>query len=78
MRGFLLWAPDRAFGQRGLGHRAGQEVVAAANNLGEDRRGLGLSWIGSRGFIGASIKDLSSTYGVVAEADVFIQLEQTR
>lgn len=43
-----------------------------------DSRGVGLSWIGSRGFIGASIKDLSSTYGVVAEADVFIQLEQTR
>ena len=43
-----------------------------------DSRGLGLSWIGSRGFIGASIKELSSTYGVVAEEDVFIQLEQTR
>jgi len=43
-----------------------------------DSRGLGLSWIGSRGFIGASVKDLSSTYGVVAEEDVFIQLEQTR
>ena len=43
-----------------------------------DSHGVGLSWIGSRGFIGASIKDLSSTYGVVAEADVFIQLEQTR
>lgn len=43
-----------------------------------DSRGVGLSWIGSRGFIGASIKDLSSTYGVVAEEDVFIQLEQTR
>lgn len=43
-----------------------------------DSRGLGLSWIGSRGFVGASVKDLSSRYGVVAEADVFIQLEQTR
>ena len=43
-----------------------------------DSHGFGLSWIGSRGFIGASIKDLSSTYGVVAEEDVFIQLEQTR
>ena len=50
-----------------------------ANSFSElDSRGLGLSWIGSRGFIGASVKDLSSTYGVVAEADVFIQLEQTR
>lgn len=43
-----------------------------------DSRGVGLSWIGSRGFIGASIKDLSSSYGVVAEEDVFIELEQTR
>lgn len=40
--------------------------------------GAGASWIGSRGFIGASYKDLSSTYGTVAEPDVFIQLEQTR
>lgn len=40
--------------------------------------GVGASWIGSRGFIGASLKDLSSTYGTVAEPDVFIQLEQTR
>ena len=43
-----------------------------------DSRGVGLSWIGSRGFIGASWKDLSSTYGTVAEPDVFIELEQTR
>lgn len=40
--------------------------------------GVGASWIGSGGFIGASYKDLSSTYGTVAEPDVFIQLEQTR
>jgi iron complex outermembrane receptor protein len=40
--------------------------------------GLGASYIGSRGFIGASYKDLSSTYGTVAEEDVFIQLDQTR
>ena len=43
-----------------------------------DSLGVGASWIGSRGFIGGSVKNLSSTYGVVAEADVFIQLEQTR
>lgn len=43
-----------------------------------ESRGIGASWIGSRGFIGASYKDLSSTYGTVAEPDVFIQLEQTR
>lgn len=40
--------------------------------------GVGASWISSRGFLGASYKDLSSTYGTVAEPDVFIQLEQTR
>lgn len=40
--------------------------------------GLGASWIGSRGYIGASYKDLSSTYGTVAEPDVFIELKQTR
>ncbi|MDP1913076.1 TonB-dependent receptor [Brevundimonas sp.] len=43
-----------------------------------DSWGVGASWIGSRGFLGASRKDLSSTYGTVAEPDVFIQLEQTR
>ncbi|MFN3558282.1 MAG: TonB-dependent receptor [Brevundimonas sp.] len=40
--------------------------------------GLGASYIGSRGYLGASYKDLSSTYGTVAEPDVFIQLKQTR
>jgi len=43
-----------------------------------ESRGVGASWIGSRGFIGASYKDLSSTYGTVAEPDVFIELQQTR
>lgn len=50
-----------------------------ANSFSElDSFGIGASWIGSRGYIGASWKDLSSTYGVVAESDVFIELEQTR
>ncbi|RZJ30605.1 MAG: TonB-dependent receptor, partial [Brevundimonas sp.] len=40
--------------------------------------GLGASYIGSRGYIGASYKDLSSSYGTVAEPDVFIELKQTR
>lgn len=40
--------------------------------------GVGAAWLGSRGFIGASYKDLTSTYGTVAEPDVYIQLEQTR
>ncbi|MGV8929683.1 MAG: TonB-dependent receptor [Brevundimonas sp.] len=43
-----------------------------------ESRGIGASWIGSRGFLGASYKDLSSTYGTVAEPDVFIALDQTR
>ena len=40
--------------------------------------GLGASYIGPRGYLGASYKDLSSTYGTVAEPDVFIELKQTR
>lgn len=40
--------------------------------------GVGAAWIGSRGFLGGSYKDLSSTYGTVAEPDVFIELQQTR
>ena len=43
-----------------------------------ESRGVGAAWIGSRGFLGGSYKTLSSTYGTVAEPDVFIQLEQTR
>jgi iron complex outermembrane receptor protein len=40
--------------------------------------GVGASWIGASGYIGASFKDLTSAYGVVAEPEVFIELEQTR
>lgn len=40
--------------------------------------GVGGSYIGSRGFIGASYKDMHSEYGTVAEPDVFIVLGQTR
>jgi len=40
--------------------------------------GVGASFIGDRGFVGLSHKDLSSTYGVIAEPDVFIELEQRR
>lgn len=43
-----------------------------------DSWGVGASYIGDKGFIGASYKDLSSSYGTVAEPDVFIQLDQTR
>jgi len=40
--------------------------------------GLGASYVGSKGFIGASYKETDSEYGTVAEPDVFIQLNQTR
>jgi len=40
--------------------------------------GAGGSWVGDRGFIGASYKETDSQYGTVAEPDVFIQLNQTR
>ena len=40
--------------------------------------GVGASYIGDRGFVGASYKDTDSEYGTVAEPDVFIQLKQTR
>ncbi|HEY0052552.1 MAG TPA: TonB-dependent receptor [Caulobacteraceae bacterium] len=40
--------------------------------------GVGGSYLGARGFIGASFKDTSSAYGTVAEPTVFIQLDQTR
>lgn len=40
--------------------------------------GAGGSFVGDRGFIGASYKETDSRYGTVAEPDVFIQLNQTR
>ncbi|WGM45881.1 putative TonB-dependent receptor [Brevundimonas sp. NIBR10] len=40
--------------------------------------GVGASWIGDKGFLGASYKDTDSEYGTVAEESVFIQLHQTR
>ena len=40
--------------------------------------GAGASFVGDRGFIGASYKETDSQYGTVAEPDVFIQLNQTR
>lgn len=56
-----------------------EDTGMQANSFSElETVGIGASWIGSRGYIGASYKDLSSTYGVVAEDGVFIQLDQTR
>jgi iron complex outermembrane receptor protein len=40
--------------------------------------GVGASWIGEAGFGGLSYKETESTYGVVAEEGVFIELEQQR
>lgn len=55
------------------------EGGAQPNSFSElESWGVGASWIGSRGYLGASYKDLSSTYGTVAEPDVFIELKQTR
>lgn len=43
-----------------------------------DEIGAGLSYVTALGFLGASVKQTESEYGVVAEEDVTIQLEQTR
>ena len=40
--------------------------------------GIGGSFVGDKGFLGASYKETDSTYGVVAEEEVFIVLEQQR
>lgn len=40
--------------------------------------GAGASFIGDRGFLGASYKDTDSEYGTVAEEEVFIKLRQKR
>ncbi len=40
--------------------------------------GVGASYVGDNGFLGASYKETDSTYGVVAEESVFIELEQQR
>jgi iron complex outermembrane receptor protein len=43
-----------------------------------DAWGVGGSFIGDRGFAGVSYKETDSTYGVVAEEGVFIELDQQR
>lgn len=40
--------------------------------------GVGGSFVGDNGFLGASYKETDSRYGVVAEESVFIELEQQR
>ncbi|WP_296166758.1 TonB-dependent receptor [uncultured Brevundimonas sp.] len=43
-----------------------------------DAWGVGGSYIGDKGFFGVSYKETDSTYGVVAEEGVFIDLQQQR
>lgn len=40
--------------------------------------GIGAAWLGERGLVGASFKDLASSYGIVAEHEVFVRLDQQR
>lgn len=55
------------------------ETDSLPNSFSElEAYGVGLSYVGERGFIGASVKETDSTYGVVAEPEVFIGLEQRR
>ena len=50
-----------------------------ANSYSElEAMGLGASYIGERGYAGLSWKETDSEYGVVAEDEVFISLNQTR
>lgn len=39
---------------------------------------VGASWVGSRGYLGASVDTLRSRYGVTAEEDVTIRMERSR
>ncbi len=73
--------PAPAISQR-LADRDGltrDDAGTLANSFAElDAYGVGASYVGDRGFLGASFKNTESTYGVVAEEDVFIDLEQQR
>ncbi len=73
------------------GETAGDERTVENTFVELDQYGAGLSWIGSRGYIGASIKHVETTYGVpghahepdpldpdAEEESVSIGLEQTR
>jgi len=54
----------------------GTKVLNSAVEL--SAYGAGVSYVGSRGFGGISIKKTDTTYGIAAEEDVTIGLEQTR
>ena len=73
------------------GETAGDRRTVANTFVELDQYGAGLSWIGSRGYLGASVKRVETTYGVPGHADepdpldpvaagggVSIGLEQTR
>lgn len=55
------------------------EAETLANSFSEvEAWGVGGSFVGDKGFLGASYKETDSTYGVVAEEEVFIVLRQER
>jgi len=73
------------------GETAGDERTVENTFVQLDQYGAGVSWIGSRGYIGASVKHIDTTYGVpghehepdpldpdAEEESVSIGLEQTR
>lgn len=73
------------------GETAGDERTIENTFVELDQYGAGVSWIGSRGYIGASVKHVETTYGVpghahepdpldpdAEEESVSIGLEQTR
>lgn len=56
-----------------------EESGTLANSYSElDAWGVGGSFVGDNGFLGVSWKETDSTYGVIAEETVFIELEQQR
>jgi len=56
--------------------RENTKVVNSAVEL--TNYGAGVSYVGSQGYAGLSIKKTDTTYGIAAEEDVTIGLEQTR
>ncbi|HZV83675.1 MAG TPA: TonB-dependent receptor [Brevundimonas sp.] len=71
------------------GETPGDERTVANTFVRLDQYGAGVSWVGARGYLGASVKQVDTTYGVPghgheedgggeAEESVSIGLEQTR
>jgi iron complex outermembrane recepter protein len=38
----------------------------------------GLSWVGDEAFLGAAVRDLENSYGIIVEEEAFIEMSQTR